>query len=86
MTDHPDPRISVLVYEESDGIGRLVETSSISLHDRIARHAEFCNDVVVDPTGSVAIASCYVGKLKVLRLKNGAVEEDFDVMYVHQPV
>ncbi|THH31175.1 hypothetical protein EUX98_g3000 [Antrodiella citrinella] len=79
MTDHPDPRIIVLAYEKENGVSRLVDASSTSLHDRIARHAEFCNDVVVDPTGRIAVVSCYAGKLRILVFGEGVVEEEFDV-------
>ncbi|TCD64528.1 hypothetical protein EIP91_003995 [Steccherinum ochraceum] len=80
MVDHPDPRIVVLSYEEENGSARLTDVGSVFLHDRVARHAEFCNDVVVDPTGNVAVVSCYVGKLRVLVLNEGVIEQDFDVI------
>lgn len=83
MTDHPDPRVIVLEYQGKGGTGQLVDVGTVSLHDRIARHAEFCNTVTIDPTGSIAVVSCYVGKLRVLVFQDGTIEEEYDVMYVH---
>ncbi|KAH8104484.1 mono-functional DNA-alkylating methyl methanesulfonate N-term-domain-containing protein [Cristinia sonorae] len=79
LTDHPDPRVVVLAYQQTTEIPQLVDVGSVALHDRIARHAEFCNDILVDPTGAVAIVSCYAGKLRVLTLKKGLIEQEFDV-------
>ena len=54
-----------------------------SLYDRIARHAELFTDIVVSPSKDVAVISCYVGKLKVVRFVGGQVDSDFDVLYVY---
>ncbi len=59
---------------------------SLSLFDRYARHAEFVTDIVMHPSGSVAVVSCYIGKLKVLHFKDGVIHRDFDVMYAPVPL
>ncbi|OBZ68977.1 DNA damage-binding protein 1 [Grifola frondosa] len=79
MTDHPDPKLIVLAYVVEAGLGNLVTKGQQSLFDRASRHAEFITDVQVDPSGEVAVACCYVGKLKVVKLKDGEFEQPFDV-------
>ncbi|KAI0754895.1 mono-functional DNA-alkylating methyl methanesulfonate N-term-domain-containing protein [Daedaleopsis nitida] len=77
MTDHPDPKLVVMAYEE--GAPHLITQSSLSLEDRAARPAEFVTDVQVDPTGKLAIVCCFTGKLKVVPLKDGVLGTSFDV-------
>lgn len=84
MTDHPDAKLLVLAYQE--GATSLTEQGSLSLADHAARPAEFVTDVQVDPTGKVAVVSCYTGKFKVVALKDGNFGTSFDVMCVqHVP-
>ena len=83
MTDHPDPKLIILSYGVEDGVASLTSIGHHSLADRAARHAEFVTDVQVDPTGKVAVASCYTGKLKVITLNNGKVDSAFDVSCVY---
>ena len=78
MTDHPDPKLIVMAYQE--GATSIAELGFLSLADRAARPAEFVTDVQVDPTGKIAIVSCYTGKLKVIPLKDGALGNAFDVL------
>ncbi|TFK20000.1 hypothetical protein FA15DRAFT_673909 [Coprinopsis marcescibilis] len=80
MTSHPDPELVFFSYKELEGgSAELVATKSLSLFERSPREAEFFNDLVVHPSGEVAVASCYVGKLKVIKLKSGGYEKDFDL-------
>jgi DNA damage-binding protein 1 len=65
-----------------NGVRDIAELKSIhhlSLYERNARPAEFFNDMLLDPTGAVLVASCYTGKLKVVLLEGGSYENDFDV-------
>lgn len=83
MLDHPDPALLFLTYTESiAGTGELTVKKELPLYERLPRSAEFCNDVFVDPTGTLVAASCYAGKLKVVRLKAGSWEQDFDILCV----
>ncbi|KAF8895272.1 CPSF A subunit region-domain-containing protein [Infundibulicybe gibba] len=77
MIDHPDPELILFSYTESDGT--LSIKKQLSLHERTPRQAEFFTDVVVHPSGKVAVVSCYAGKLKVVKFKAGNYESDFDV-------
>ncbi|KAI0766387.1 CPSF A subunit region-domain-containing protein [Trametes elegans] len=79
MTDHPDIKLVLFTYETVDGQATLKTTGTCSLVDRAARPAEFVTDVRVDPTGQIAVASCYAGKLKVVSLQGGKLGESFDV-------
>ncbi|KAI8986077.1 CPSF A subunit region-domain-containing protein [Trametes punicea] len=79
MTDHPDAKIVLMSYAVDDGIATLKPGGSHSLVDRAARQAEFVTDFQVDPTGQVVVASCYAGKLKVIKLENGELGQAFDV-------
>lgn len=80
MIAHPDPELIFFSYTESeDGIAQLVAKRELSLYERSPRPAEFCNDLLVHPAGTLAIVSCYTGKLKVIKLKAGNYAEDFDV-------
>lgn len=82
LTDHPDPRLLLLEYAVENGQASLSCTWHSSLFDRIARHAEFFTDIVVSPSRDLAVVSCYVGKLKVVRFVDGDVESEFEVMCV----
>ncbi|KAH9942902.1 CPSF A subunit region-domain-containing protein [Amylocystis lapponica] len=79
MTDHPDPKLIVLGYAVESGSVSLTSKGHVSLHDRYGRQAEFVTDVFVDPSGQVAVASCYGGKLKVVQFENGMISNAFDV-------
>ncbi|CDO76087.1 hypothetical protein BN946_scf184649.g13 [Trametes cinnabarina] len=79
MIDHPDPRVVMMVYVVEGGVVSLVPGGSHSLADRAARQAEFVTDIQVDPTGQIAVASCYAGKLKVIKLEKGELGQAFDV-------
>lgn len=86
MTDHPDPKLVVMAYTKEDGVTSLVPKSSLSLADRAARPAEFVTDVQVDPTGHIAVACCFTGKLKIVPLEKGELGNSFDVSCVHAQV
>ncbi|KAF4605198.1 hypothetical protein EYR40_003981 [Pleurotus pulmonarius] len=80
MLDHPDPELIFLSYTESSaGTGELTVKKTKSLQERLPRPAEFFNDLLIDPTGTVLLVSSYVGRLKVVILKNGMYDRDFDV-------
>ncbi|KAH6912768.1 mono-functional DNA-alkylating methyl methanesulfonate N-term-domain-containing protein [Coprinopsis sp. MPI-PUGE-AT-0042] len=80
MTSHPDPELVFFAYKElEDGGAALSVTKSISLHERSPREAEFCNDLLIHPSGKLAVASCYAGKLKIIKLKAGDYVQDFDL-------
>ncbi|TFK91964.1 hypothetical protein K466DRAFT_514387 [Polyporus arcularius HHB13444] len=79
MTDHPAPKLVVMAFDNEDGVASLTPKSSLSLTDRSARPAEFVTDVQVDPTGKIAVACCFTGKLKVVPLKDGELGNAFDV-------
>ncbi|KZT73848.1 hypothetical protein DAEQUDRAFT_357103 [Daedalea quercina L-15889] len=80
LTDHPDPRLIVLEYTaDRQGSPSLVSKDYVELHDRVARPAEFVTDVLVSPSGRVAVVSCYTGKLKLIHFKEGKKPEAFDV-------
>lgn len=86
MLDHPDPELIFLEYIMSNNgakdIAELKTLKYLSLYERSIRHAEFFQDIILDPSGNIAIASCYVGKVKVLILQGGSFEREFDVSYV----
>ncbi|RPD77741.1 hypothetical protein L226DRAFT_544225 [Lentinus tigrinus ALCF2SS1-7] len=79
MIDHPDPKLVVFALEIEDGVASLNSKSSLSLADRAPRPAEFITDVQVDPTGKIAVACCFTGKLKVVPLEDGELGNSFDV-------
>lgn len=80
MITHPNPELLILSYRYDEAKGAtLVVEKSISLYDRSPRLAEFLTDVIVHPSGKVAIASCYAGKLRVVTFKAGKFIDDFDV-------
>lgn len=83
MTDHPDPEIILFSYIlGADGVRELKTDHYLSLFERSGRAAEFFTNVILDPSGNIVVISCYVGKLKVIVLDNGAYKCDFDVSYV----
>ena len=80
MLTHPNPELLLLSYREVDGAApTLVVDKTISLYERTLRVAEFFTNVIVHPSGKVAVASCYAGKLKVILFKGGRIVEHFDV-------
>ncbi|KAG6907853.1 hypothetical protein DXG01_007117 [Tephrocybe rancida] len=79
LLSHPDPELVFLSYTEDASGSQLTATKHLSLHEVTQRAAEFCNDVVVHPSGKVAVVSCYVGRLRVIKLKAGNYEDDFEV-------
>ncbi|KAG8214764.1 CPSF A subunit region-domain-containing protein [Butyriboletus roseoflavus] len=80
LTDHPDPELIFLLFTASKpGERDLSATRHLALFERSARPAEFCHDVLVDPSGAVAVVSIYTGKLKIIILtEEGGYESDFD--------
>lgn len=79
MTSHPDPELVFFSYKETESGGsELTVQDTLSLYERSPREAEFYNDLIIHPSGTVAIASCYVGKLKVIKLKAGGYVDNFD--------
>ncbi|OSX59780.1 hypothetical protein POSPLADRAFT_1048255 [Postia placenta MAD-698-R-SB12] len=72
LTDHPDPKLIILTYVvDNSGNSSIVSKEFVDLYDRYARPAEFVTDVAVDPTGQVAVVSCYTGRLKVVQFEDG---------------
>lgn len=80
LTDHPDPKLILLKFDDSNESPELKDIWSESLFDRNARHAEYLTDIVVHPAGRAAVVSCHIGKLRVLTFKAGKVDKNFDVM------
>lgn len=80
LTDHPDPELVFLTFDVSEsGKKNLSVTRHLALFERSARPAEFCHDVLVDPSGTIAVVSIYAGKLKIVTLTpEGSYEKDFD--------
>ncbi|KAF8635825.1 hypothetical protein AX15_000024 [Amanita polypyramis BW_CC] len=79
MIAHPDPEIVFFTYTETeDGTGELIVKNQLPLYERAPRPAEFFNDVLVHPSGQLAIVSCYTGKLKIIKIKTGNYQDDFD--------
>jgi DNA damage-binding protein 1 len=85
MLDHPDPELMIMAYSVSCDTPSLTTIKRVPLYERSARQAEYFNDVAVDPGGKLAVVSCYTGKLKLIILKDGNYESDFDVSYVLLP-
>lgn len=78
MLAHPDPELIFLSYAEfEDGTTELQPTKQVSLYERV-RPAEFFNDILVHPSGKLAVANCYTGKFKIINLKAGRYQNDFD--------
>lgn len=83
MITHPEPELIFLSYVESEtGPAELVVKKRLTLLDRSPRLSEFFNDLLVHPSGTLAVVHCYSGKLKVVVLKAGNYQQDFDVSYV----
>jgi hypothetical protein len=83
MISHPEPELVFLSYMESEtGDAELIVKKRLTLLDRSPRLSEFFNDVLVHPSGTLAVVHCYSGKLKVVTLKAGSYQQDFDVSYV----
>ena len=83
MITHPEPELIFLSFVESEtGAAELVVKKRLNLLDRSPRLSEFFNDVLVHPSGTLAVVHCYSGKLKVVVLKAGSYQQDFDVSYV----
>lgn len=81
MLAHPDPELIFLSYAELEtGFTELQPTKQLSLYERTPRPAEFFNDILVHPSGKLAVVSCYAGKLKIINLKAGRYQDDFDIM------
>ncbi|TFK70374.1 hypothetical protein BDN72DRAFT_542903 [Pluteus cervinus] len=77
---HPDPELIFLSYVDPSGDQpRLVVKKQLPLFERIPRAAEFYNNVLMHPSGRLAVVSCYTGKLKIVHLKGGNHVKDFDV-------
>ncbi|KIJ59461.1 hypothetical protein HYDPIDRAFT_177805 [Hydnomerulius pinastri MD-312] len=82
LTDHPEPELVFLSFTaHGSGDTALKATKYLSLFERSARVSEFCHDVLVDPSGAIAVVSIYAGRLKVVVLdeEEGGYDRDFDV-------
>ncbi|KAL4251847.1 DNA damage-binding protein 1 [Abortiporus biennis] len=79
LTDHPDPRLILLAFKDSDLGPELITDGVVSLHDRNATHTEFSTDFVLHPSARLAAINCYKGKLKIVLFKKGLIDEHFDV-------
>ncbi|KAF9236524.1 CPSF A subunit region-domain-containing protein [Melanogaster broomeanus] len=84
LTDHPEPELVFLSFTvNKSGDTDLRSTKHLSLFERNARSAEFCHDVLVDPSGAIAVVSVYTGRLKVVILnEEGSYDRDFDASVV----
>ncbi|KIJ17938.1 hypothetical protein PAXINDRAFT_72888 [Paxillus involutus ATCC 200175] len=84
LTDHPEPELVFLSFTVSRSGNRVLKaTKHLSLFERSARSAEFCHDVLVDPSGAIAVVSVYTGRLKVVILnEEGGYDRDFDASIV----
>lgn len=85
LTDHPDPELVFLLFTvPKSGEKDLSATMHLALSEMGARPAEFCHDVLVEPSGSIAVVSIYTGRLKIITLTNeGGYEKDFDASSAH---
>ncbi|CAA7261433.1 unnamed protein product [Cyclocybe aegerita] len=80
MIAHPEPELIILSYADSEGATpELKVKKQIPLFERSPRLAEFFTDFLIHPSGNLAVVSCYTGKLKIITLKGGAYQNDFDV-------
>ena len=87
MIAHPDPELIFFTYIESEGaVGELIVKKQLPLYERAPRPTEFFNDVLVHPSGQLALVSCYTGKLKIIRIKAGNYKDDFDASCVLYPL
>lgn len=83
MLAHPDPEVLFFSFEESvNGQKQLVVNHTVLLQERGTRPAEFFNDLLIHPSGKVAIVHCFMGRIKVIQLKAGDYEQDSDAAYV----
>lgn len=83
MIAHPDPELIFFTYTDTkEANAELVVKKKLSLYERAPRQAEFFNDVLVHPSGRLAVVSCYTGKLKIIKIHAGNYESDFDVSCV----
>ncbi|KIK96855.1 hypothetical protein PAXRUDRAFT_10541 [Paxillus rubicundulus Ve08.2h10] len=84
LTDHPEPELVFLSFTVSRSGDRVINAiKHLSLFERSARSAEFCHDVLVDPSGAIAVVSVYTGRLKVVILnEEGGYDRDFDASIV----
>lgn len=76
LTDHPDPELILLEYD--DRLGRLTQVKGQSMYEQGPRPMEYLNTVVIDPAGKYAIVCCYAGKLKVIVFVGDDDEEEED--------
>ena len=87
LLDQPEPELLFLSFSEREQNLKLDKQLSLSERSPSLRPAEFFTDILVDPSGQLAVVSCYQGKLKVLTLENGVYVKDVDVScvskYVH---
>lgn len=83
MTNHPEPQLHLLKFNEGSGMKVM---KIISLHQQGMRTAEFLTDVFVSEDGTLAVASCYLSKLRLVVLNNGLYVRDFDVTLPEQNV
>ncbi|KAJ3503729.1 hypothetical protein NLJ89_g8306 [Agrocybe chaxingu] len=80
MITHPEPELIILSYVDSESSApKLKVKKQIPLFERFPRLAEFFTDFLIHPSGNLAVVSCYAGKLKIITLKGGAYQKDFDV-------
>ncbi|KAF9013379.1 CPSF A subunit region-domain-containing protein [Cyathus striatus] len=77
---HPDPELVFFSYTEPEGgTPELIPKKQLPLYERTPRPAEFFNNVLLHPSGRLAVVSCYTGKLKFINLRAGNYDNDFDV-------
>ncbi|KAG7445774.1 uncharacterized protein BT62DRAFT_969553 [Guyanagaster necrorhizus] len=79
LLDQPEPELLFLSFSEREQNLKLDKQLSLSERSPSVRPAEFFSDILVDPSGQLAVVSCYQGKLKVLTLENGSYVKDVDV-------
>ncbi|TFK40691.1 CPSF A subunit region-domain-containing protein [Crucibulum laeve] len=80
MIAHPDPELIFFSFKlPVEETAELVADKQLSLYERTPRPAEFFNNIIVHPSGKLAVVSCYTGKLKIVTFKAGSYEQDFDV-------
>ena len=79
MIAHPDPEIVFFTYAEHvDERKELVVNHSLALHERGSGTAEFFNDLLIHPSGKLAVAHCYSTRIKIIELKAGSYVGDYD--------
>ncbi|RXW24467.1 hypothetical protein EST38_g1372 [Candolleomyces aberdarensis] len=80
MIAHPDPEIIFFTYaERTDGRMELSVNYSLVLHERpTTGTAEFFNDLLIHPSGKLAVAHCYSTRIKIIELKAGNYVGDYD--------